>query len=300
MKCFFKTVLIVGLVGIGTVGLAHVVLGKGRAHGAIKALQGMAQSEVDKLIASQNDMRTQLESLRSEYPKQIALLRSQSIEVERQLAALDRDSVRARDIINLCDADLNDIRNAKPDAKTAAISFRGSRYKPEQADALVSRVEQTRELYEERLADFDEQTRVLRVEHAAVQEQLASVREEQAEFEIQYQGLLREIERLSRNEESIRLAESRKAGVQGRHGETMNTLGAVKAAIERARIEQDERLRATRSKPADLDYEARAALHTREAKRATQPTAELPETVAETAESAELNDETVEPVAATK
>lgn len=281
MKCFFKTVLIVGLVGIGTVSLAHIVLGKARTQGAIKALQGMAQNEVDKLIATEEDMRGQLEKLRAEYPRQIAMLRSQASEVERRLAAVERDNARARDILSLCEADLKEIHAARPEAVTGAIAFRGSRYKPAQTEVLVERIEQTRELYTTRLEDNEQEAKVLKQELEQLQSDITAMRTEQEEFETQYQSLLREIERVSRNEKAIRLAESRGARGGERHDEAMSTLGQVKASLERARIEQEERLRAARGKPKSLDYEARVrameAQHAREARRAVQPVPESPE-----------------------
>ncbi|MHC4840190.1 MAG: hypothetical protein ACYTDT_04405, partial [Planctomycetota bacterium] len=107
MKKFFKTVFIVGLCGVGTIALAHAVLGKKRTHDAAHALQEMAQGSVDELIANQQDMRKELDKLRKEYPKQVAFLRHQMAEIDRELDATSKDDTRAADIIRMCEEDIS-------------------------------------------------------------------------------------------------------------------------------------------------------------------------------------------------
>jgi len=292
MKKFFKTVFIVGLCGVGTIALAHAVLGKHRTHDAAKALQKMAQGEVDELIRKQKDMQDELSKLRSEYPKQIAMLKSQINQVDRQLAALDKEETRSADIIRLCEEDisyLEDQREVVGSVYTQArvIEHRGSKYNSSEAEQLTARIAETREVYVTRSDDIRREREILQGEREILQgerDQLAlelqSVEAEQAEFEAEYQSLVREIERLERNEEMLKVAECRRGIGDDRHSEAMSTLNDVKIAVERARLEQEERLKSARVAPRSLDYETRAKLlelqRQREAKQKTETTPETP------------------------
>lgn len=281
MKRFIKTVVIVGLCSVGVIALTHAVLGKQRTKDAAKALQKMAQGEVDELIRKQNDMKEELAKLRETYPKQIAVLKSQAREVERQLATLDTEAGRAADIVRLCEEDICYLEDQRDTVAAGVgtervIEHRGSRYSAAEADKLVARIGQTRELYSTRLQDIEAERAVLGAEKEQLGVELAAIEAEQAEFEAEYQSLLREIERLKRNEEMLELAQTRAGCTSREHGEAMNTLTQVKGAVERARIEQEERLKASRVAPKDLDYETRAKLLELQRKQQAREAAQAP------------------------
>ncbi|MBK8207316.1 MAG: hypothetical protein IPK87_11100 [Planctomycetes bacterium] len=300
MKKFFKTVFIVGLCGIGVIAAAHAVLGKQRARDAAKALQQMAQGEVDELIARQQDMEKELAKLRAEYPKQIATIRSQIREVERRQEEVGKEETRATDIVRLCEEDISYLENQRDIvgsvyAKDRVIEHRGSQYNSAEAETLIGRIAETRGLYSDRLADMKTEREVLAAEKEQLELELAELRSEQAEFEVEYQSLLREIERLKRNEDLLKIKEGRNSCGKDKHGEAMSTLTEVKSAIERARFEQEERMKAARIAPKSLDYETRARLievqRQREAKQKTQATPESAAPEKETANEAEDKEE---------
>lgn len=285
MKKIFKTVVIVGLCGVGAVALAHVVLGKERAHNAAHALRDMAQAEVDELIAQQQDLKKELASLRNEYPKQIALVRSQISQVERDLAKLDAEETRATDIVKLCEEDISylDDQRAVVNGQYASarvIEHHGSKYTLSESEQLTGRIAETRGIYVTRLDEITTERRVLEGERDHLTVELDSIRAEQAEFESEYQSLIREIERLKRNQEVIELAENRRGLGCEQHGANMNTLEKIKTAVERARMEQEERMKSARVAPKSLNYETRARLleiqRRRETKQKTEITPEVP------------------------
>ena len=287
MRKFFKTVFVVGLCSVGVIALAHAVLGKHRTHDAAKALQHMAQSEVDDLIAQQKDMKQELNNLRTEYPKQIAMLKSQRNEIDRQLAKLEKEETRATDIVRLCEEDVSYLENQADvvgsvytDARV--IEHRGSKYSTVEAEQLVTRIAETRDIYATRLDDINSERNILSAEKEQIGIELEAIETEQAEFEAEYQSLVRELERLQRNEELLKVAESRRGFGTERHSEAMSTLDAVKSAVERARLEQEERLKSARVAPRSLDYETRAKLlelqRKRETKQKTERTPETPTT----------------------
>jgi chromosome segregation ATPase len=283
MKKFFKTVFIVGLCGVGTIALAHAVLGKHRTRDAARALQQMAQSEVDELIARQKDLKKELSELRNEYPKQIAVVKSQLRQVDRRLDELDTEAGRASDIVRLCEEDisfLEDQRDVVGSVYTDApvIEHRGARYTSDEAGILITRISETREIYVLRLDEIEQERRVLHGEKDQLTLELHAIEAERQEFEAEYQSLLREIERLERNQELLKIAEARRGIGADRHGEAMNSLNEVKTAVERARIEQEERLKSARVAPRSLDYETRARLLELQRKReAKQKTERVPE-----------------------
>lgn len=285
MKKFVKTVFVVGLCTLGVVAAAHIVLGKKRTRDAVQALQHMAQSEVDDLIKKQSDMKAELATLREQYPRQIAAIRSQMAQVDRQLEGLDKEQARAGDVIRLCEEDISYLEDQRTVlgavyAQQRAIEHRGSRYNAAEAADLIVRIADTRQSYATRSDEIDRERELLTAEKDQLGLELEAIRAEQAEFEAEYQTLLREIERLKRNEELLKVTESRRGKGCDRHKETMSTLGDVKSALERARIEQEERLKSAKGAPRSLDYETRAKLlemqRARETKRNTEPTPEAP------------------------
>ena len=236
MKKFFKTVFIVGLCGVGTIALAHAVLGKHRTRDAAQALQNMAQAEVDELIAKQKDLKHELSKLRQEYPRQIAVVKSQLKQVDRQLAALDTEETRANDIVRLCEEDISYLEDQRDVvgavySDVRAIEHRGSKYTLAEADTLVTRIGETREIYVLRLDEIEQERHVLNGEKDQLTLELHAIEAEQQEFEAEYQSLLREIERLERNQELLQVAEQRRGYGCERHGEAMSTLNEVKTAV---------------------------------------------------------------------
>lgn len=266
MKTIFKTVVIVGLCAVGVVATAHVVLGKQRTRDAAKALQKMAQSEVDELIAHHADMKEELEKLRDDYPRQVAALKAQLKEIERRLSEIEKESATAADIVRMCEEDISMLEDRRDSAAGTPASVRviehhGSRYSLPEANRLIDRIGRTREMYATRAESISAEREQLQAEASRVQAELASVQAEQAEFEVQYNSLVREIEGLRRNEQMIEMAEKRRGRGRECHAEAMSTLEQVKGALERAKIEQDERLKSLRESAQDLGYEARARLN---------------------------------------
>lgn len=300
MKKFIKTVFIVGLCGVGTIALAHAVLGKHRTHDAAKALQSMAQGSVDELIANQQDMRKELQKLRKEYPKQIAFMRHQIAEIDRELDVTAKSETKASDIIRLCEEDISYLQAqqsivTESGSEARVIEHRGALYSAIETQVLVNRIEETRNIYIERATESIEQRAILVSEKEALSLELEAIRTEQAEFEAEYQSLVREIERLKRNEEMLKLTEKRRGMGGERHGQSMETLSHVKSAIERARMEQEERLKAAKIAPRNMDYETRARLlelqRQREAKRKTEPTPEAQDSTEDDSISAKNDEE---------
>lgn len=263
MKRLIKVVAIVGICAVGVVCAAHVVLGKERTKDAARALQKMAQGEVDELIRRQSDMKQELDRLRDDYPRQIALLKSQLNQIERRLDEIEKETSNTNEIVRMCEEDISYLQHArdtavaaKPDSR--AVEHRGGRYTLDEAQHLINRIGQTREMYANKNAAAETERAQLNDERGRVNAELQAVETEQAEFDVQYQGLLREIESLKRNEEVLKLAEQRRGKGCERHAETMGTLEQVKQALERAKLEQNERMRAANVRAGNLDYETRA------------------------------------------
>jgi small-conductance mechanosensitive channel len=294
----FKAVFIIGLVGLGTFGVACAVLGKQRAHDTIKSLQKMAQGEADQLIKKQNDMKEQLAKLREQYPKQVAALRAQQADIDEQTKQLDKETAKCGDILALCDADLNDISASRKRAGNATITFRGSKYSPTDADALFVRINKTREIYATRQADIKVERETLDGEKAQIAQELDLVKAEQEEFEAQYQALVREIDRVKHNQELLNSAEKRKGYCGNRHEESMETLSQLKSALNKARMEQEERMKSLKITPRQQDYETRAKVveieREREAKRKTEGASEEPTPKSEQPADEETEDEDAE------
>jgi hypothetical protein len=300
---FFKTVFIVGLCGVGAVAAAHVVLGKERTQSAAIAIRQMAQSEVDELIRKQGNLRAEMQELRSQYPEQIALLKSQQAEVLRRQEVLTREETRANSVIRLCEEDIchledqQDLLGLIYDGE-AVVEHRGSRYTPAEAEVLIGRVSETRQLYVERLGEIRREQELLGYEYEQLGLELMALESERDEFELEYQTLLREMERIERNEQRLKYLEQRRGvGVEG-HSQAMQSLSELRGAVDRVRLEQEERMRTARARRGSLEYEARARelenRNARESKRITRGAAESqnPQGKEDNSETEDENDET--------
>lgn len=282
MKKFLKTAFIVGLCGVSVVALAAVVLGKHRAKDAAQTLKKMAQSEVDEFIRENDnhDLRAELNKLRDEYPKQIALVKSQIKEIEQDLSELERDETRARDIVTMCDEDLASIKKSH-DASIAAyndakVEFRGRYYDASEIARLQSRIMETREIYTDRVNDSVDERLLLEAERDELKLRLEELETERTEFEAEHARLTREIERMQRNEKMIKLAKRREGCEHDGHTDAMTTLEKVRRSVDRRVIEQQETLKGLRAAPRDLDYETRARQRERERKSETKRMTETP------------------------
>ena len=300
MKTMFKAVIILGVAGVATVAVAHWVLGSDRAHRAVHSLKNMAQAEVDELIQSQENLEAELAELRKGYPEQIALIRSQLREIDRQLEALEKETVRSATIITLCDEDLTELERQQAIVSGVAtggrvVVYRGSRYSTLEAEHLRARIDQTRDIYTLRIEGAAEERQVLEGEKDHLEGVLNQLRAEQQEFEAEYASLLREIERLKRSERFLELVESRSSLDGGYHGEAMTGLNAIKSKVEEARTNQQERIRAVSRTPRSLDYDTRARARersmSRDAKRNTEVTPESGSDYNHKAEPEEVEEE---------
>lgn len=275
MKRFFKGVVIVGLCAVGVVATAHVVLGKQRTRDAAMTLQKMAQGEVDELIARHSDMKQELDRMRDDYPRQVAALKTQLKEIERRLEELEKEAATSADIVRMCEEDISLLEDRRDQAAgTPAtvkyIEHRGNRYNTTEAERLIARISQTRQMYAAKGESISREREQLGAEAERTGAELAELQAEQAEFEVQYNSLVREIDSIKRNEETLKRAEHRRGRNRDCHAEAMNTLAQVKGALERARTEQDERLKSLRESSRDMGYEARAKANQLAARQATE------------------------------
>ena len=181
-------------------------------------------------------MKEELSALRVQYPKQIAMLKGQLNDIDRQLEKLDKEETRSGDIVKLCEQDISYLEDQRDVvgsvyADARVIEHRGSKYTVAEAEQLVTRISETREIYNTRLDDIATERNILQGEKDQITVELQGVEAEQAEFEAEYQSLVREIERLKRNEELLKVAEGRKGIGDDGHSEAMATLDQVKSAV---------------------------------------------------------------------
>jgi chromosome segregation ATPase len=254
----YSVVLVLVLVSAGA------IFGPGRVQEVLRYLKATAVRNVDGMIPDEVKLRNDIEKLREEYPRRIAELKSMLNELSRGLQEMEEDRGLCREVLALCDEDLGQLRpgagaqGTAPPALPARIEFRGASFSHEEALERGRKVLEIKDLYEARLKSATASVDLLQSEREALSAELGRLRREYDGFIAQYRGLEREIDLLKHNQRLIEIACRRERLDRLDPASWLRSLDSIKAAIERRKTEQQERLRGFKSGNPVAEYETRA------------------------------------------
>jgi chromosome segregation ATPase len=250
-----STLVVVGLVA---------VVGVTRVKTAFWSMREHLRHNVDELVDSRVALRHELAKLQKEYPARIADLKCQLREIDRDLAACEKDRRISEEVVTLCEADVELLRERLAENEEgggyASVEFRSELLDHERAVARASRIAETASSYRARLGDLEQERRMLGEERGRLQTELLDLEREYRSFQAEAGSLAREIESVKRKEKLVALAEREQRDREDLFQDRATALARVKERIERRRIELDERLKAARTYPSGNEYETRARL----------------------------------------
>src|SRR5262245_17376009 len=110
MICFARCFVRWGLISALALGGATLLIGPERVAAGLANVRSKAQGLVDQAMDKPTVMRHQLEKLAAEYPKRIGKVRAEVAEVNRQIAAFDRDSQVANRVVAMTTNDLGELQ----------------------------------------------------------------------------------------------------------------------------------------------------------------------------------------------
>ena len=226
MFSFFTKTLKIGICTAGLVALAgagaFAVVGKERTHAVAREVHSHILEAVDKNIDDPAALRTQLREMEQEYPKRIAQVQGDLAELRSEMRSLERERAISERVVALAEQDLARLEGQMAaqlqDDTTAgaghvvpvrAVAIGGQVYSPARARARVKQVQNTRIAYANRSADAEHDLLYLEKQAGRLEELLAKLEGERAEFQSQIMRLSRDIDSIARNDRLIKLIEKR-------------------------------------------------------------------------------------------
>lgn len=262
-----KTVVRVAVIGALATGATVLVAGPDR----VLALAGQARQcvihKIDSNIKDPVALRAQLRSLEAEYPKRIAAVRSDLVELQGQLASLERDREVARKVVEMAGADLAAMKDvlAKADAARAEspysvinVRFGGRTMTLDQAYTRATQINNTVNVYTSQLAGADRDITLLRQQQERLQEMLTQLETERAQFQAQVWQLDGQIEMIARNDKLIEMVEARQKTLDKFSRYEAVSLDQVTQKMNAIRAEQESRLQSLMNQEQTTDYQKAA------------------------------------------
>lgn len=262
-----KTVVRVVAVGGLLAGGAMIIAGPQR----VLAIAGLARdSVVDGIDAAVGDpvaIRAQIRELEEQYPKRIADVRGELAEVRSQIEQLSRGRAVAEKVVDMANNDLNEMKGllgkaegARTEAPAAIINvrFNNQALTLDQAYSRATQINNTLTAYSSQIADADRDLTFLQQQATRLEEMLATMETERAQFQAQVWQLTGQIEMIARNDKLIDLIEKRQASMDRFNKYDAVSLDNVTGRIGKIRAEQEARLQAMASHTKGDDYETKA------------------------------------------
>lgn len=279
LKKFIKTGIVVGLL-VGVAGAAAVmVAGEARTKAVVQQVHGKVLASIDESIEDPAALRAQLLEMEREYPQRISQVRGDLAELESEIRQLERERAIAVRVVALAERDLEafGIQLAQADgpgddAALAAVTVNDRRYTTERAQARVRQIQSTRVAYTDRAADADHSLRYLRQQATRLEELLAQLESERAQFKAQIVGLSRQVDAIARNDRLITLLEKRNRTIQECSRYEAVSLDQISGRLAEIRSRQEAELEYLASEQRQGDYEDMARMQlAHEALDASQP-----------------------------
>ena len=262
-----RTLIRVGVIGALATGALAVVAGPER----VSALAGQARSKVisqiDNSIEDPVLLRAQLRDLEAKFPARIAEVRGDVVELQSQMAELHRDKAVAEKVVEMARADLAELKDmltraedARRDAPAAIIQVRFDQrpYTLDQAYSRATQINNTLNAYASRVADADRDIAFLAEQGQRLEELLAQLETERAQFQAQVWQLDGQVEMIARNDRLIEIIEKRQKSLERYEKFDAVSLDQITQRMARIRAEQEGKLQSLASSGKTQNYEQKA------------------------------------------
>jgi chromosome segregation ATPase len=263
LKPFVRLALIIVVIA----GIAAAVAGPER----MQAVAHQVQTEISQAIDSKIDdpvaLRSQLRQLEKEYPERISQVRTDLSELQSQVRQLEREKAVAERVVELAKEDaasLTDVSNhdvspVSTVARTVSVRYASSAANS-RARARIAKAQQVAISYSERALDAERDLGYLYQQAERMEEVLAQLESERAQFQAQLMQLERQVDAVARNERLIKLMEKRNRTIEKMSRYEAGSLENLQGRLASIRNQQEAELEVLSNSHGQTNYEDRAKL----------------------------------------
>jgi hypothetical protein len=264
MFSILKPFLRLGLVMLVIAGIAAVVAGPERMHAVAHQVQTEISQAIDEKIDDPVALRSQLRQLEKEYPLRISQVRSDLGELQGQIHQLEREKSVAERVVELAKSDAQSLTNvvnqdAIPVSSSASVRYANSA-QVNRAKARAAKAQQVALTYSERAQDADRDLGYLYQQAERMEELLAQLESERAQFQAQLLQLERQVDAVARNERLIHLMEKRNKTIEQMSRYEAGSLEHLQGRLATIRNQQEAELEVLSNSHNQVSYEDRAKM----------------------------------------
>jgi chromosome segregation ATPase len=263
LKSFTRLALIIFVIA----GIVAMVAGPQR----MQAMAQQVHTEISQAIDSQIDdpvaLRGQLRELESEYPKKISQVRNDLADLNGQINQLEREKAVAERVVELANRDAEGFSEALSQtsqsissrARTASTHYVSSA-SMSRTRARAAQAQNVALTYAERAQEATRELGYLYQQAERMEELLAQLESERAQFQAQLLQLERQVDAVARNERLIKLMEKRNRTIENMSRYEAGSLEHLQGRLDTIRNRQEAELEVLSNNQATVSYEDRAKL----------------------------------------
>jgi len=274
LKVAVISTVLLSMAGAG----AFALMGRHRTGAVVNEIHENILESIDAHLDNPSLMRAQLHELEREYPQRISQVQSDLAEIRHEIKQLEQEVAVSDRVVSLADEDLQrlgtqvaSVLDTRPTEGTSGLQvlnarFDGSTYSPDPASTQIKRVQATRTAYASRAADARHDLGYLTKQSGRLEELLAKLQGEQAEFRAQVVSLNRQIDAISRNDRLLSLLEKRNKTIEECSNYETVSLNQITDRLDQIKGRQEATLDLYASDEQATDYEdlARAQIASEE------------------------------------
>jgi chromosome segregation ATPase len=272
MISLFKKTMKVAVVTAGVLGVATLaafaVAGKDRTTAVVHDLHGKVLEKIDASIDDPSAMRAQLREMEQEYPERIAQVRGDLAELQHEIRQLEREAAISERVVALADHDLSRLEEqlaAQVPGEHELVAVKAVKlddhvYSMDRARIRLNQIRNTRVAYANRGADAKHDKLYLEKQEGRLQELLAKLEAERAEFQTQIVGLSRQIDAIARNDRLIKLLEKRNRTIEECSRYEAVSLDQITGRLDSIKTRQEAELDLLANTQQQSDYEGLARM----------------------------------------
>jgi predicted nuclease with TOPRIM domain len=275
-----KTLCRVTVIGGLATGALVLLAGPQRVGMLFDQARTAVSERIDDQIQDPVALRNQLRQLEKQYPERIAEVEGELAQLSQEMAQLERDRAVSARVVELAQADLDELapmieeaqaaRSSSPSA-VIRVHWAGQPLSYENAMTRAANIRSTYNAYAARVVEADQTLEVLSTQHARLSDVLGEMQNEFSTFRVQIAELDGQIAAIERNERLIKMVEEREKAIAQLDRHESHSLEHIKGKLAKTRAEQEARLNAalTNSDGDDYAREAEEMLRREAAAKAT-------------------------------
>jgi len=262
-----KTLLRVTVIGGLATGGLVLLAGPQRVGMLFDQARTTVSTAIDNSIEDPVALRNQLRDLEKQYPTKIAKVEGELAELNQQMATLERDRAVATRVVELAQADLDELSDMLNEAQAVRsesphaiirVHWAGAPMNYDEALTRAADIRTTFNSYTTRVSEADATLDVLAQQRTRLAELLGELRDEHNEFKAQIAQLDGQIEAIARNERLIDMVEEREKAIAQLDRHESHSLGQIQAKLQKTRAEQEARLASIMNPSQAEDYAKQA------------------------------------------